>query len=138
MKKIYWLSRHDLSPAQQQAISDFHGEVEVVKEAAVFNSEAGLAEIIQARRDGFCYAVAGAVHYLKAAEYGLGFGIFENHPAKRQDGSFGLKAVYHIEPYCTVPCGGHEHGQPSFVVRKVWDNPDPLSDKGEALIPVAR
>ena len=49
--------------------------------------------------------------------------VFENHPQKRQDGSFGLRAVYHVN--------GRE-------LRKVWENTDPLGDQGEALMPVKR
>lgn len=122
--KIYWLSRHDLSPAQHAAIRDLHGEdAEVVKDPVVFSNTDGLADYIRSHSDGFVYAVAGAPHYLAAALAGLHFGVFENHPQKRQDGTFGLAAVYHV-------------GDGKLV--KVWVNPDPMSDKGEALIPGAR
>lgn len=119
--KVYWVSRHDLSPAQMQAIKALHGEdVQVVKEAMVFDNTEGLADYIRNHADGFVYAVAGAPHYLAAALAGFRFGVFENHPAKRQDGSFGLKAVYHVDG----------------SLKKVWVNPDPLSDSGEALSPI--
>jgi hypothetical protein len=122
--KVYWLSRHDLSPAQQQAIRDLHGEdVEVVKDPVVLKNTEGLADYIRSHSDGFVYAVAGAPHYLYAALTGCRFGVFENHPGKRQDGTFGLAAVYHVG---------------DGKLQKVWINPDPQSDKGEALIPVAR
>jgi hypothetical protein len=65
----------------------------------------------------------GAPHYVTAALRGLRFGVFENHPRKRQDGSFGLAAVYHVA---------------SGSIEAVWRNPDPTSDLGEALIPVVR
>jgi hypothetical protein len=121
--KVYWLSRHDLSPAQLKAIKELHGEdVEVLKESVVFETIDGLANYIRSHQDGFVYAVAGAPHYLCAALSGLSFGVFENHPQKRKDGSFGLKAVYHIN-------GG---------ISQVWVNDDPLSDEGEPLIPIIR
>lgn len=122
MKKVYWVSRHDLSPAQVQAITTLHGEVQIVKDPVVFASVDGLADYIREHEDGFVYAVAGAPHYLHAALTGLRFGVFENHPQRRQDGTFGLASVYHVDG----------------TLQKVWSNPDPLSDVGEALIPVAR
>ena len=122
--KIYWLSRHDLSPAQIQAIRDLHGEdAEVVKDPVVFANTEGLADYIRSHIDGFVYAVAGAPHYIAAALAGLRFGVFENYPMKRQDGSFGLATVYHVV---------------DGSLKKVWVNPDPTSDKGESLIPVIR
>jgi hypothetical protein len=121
--KIYWLSRHDLSPAQQRAIRDLHGEeAEIIKDPVSLTGADGLAEYIRSHSDGFVYAVAGAVHYITAALAGLRFGVFENHPQKRVDGSFGLAAVYHI--------GGK--------ITKVYANPDPMSDQGESLVPVLR
>lgn len=123
-KKVLWLSRHDLSPAQVSAIRALHGEnAEIVKDPVVFSDTEGLAEYIRSHSDGFVYAVAGAPHYILAAAAGLHFGMFENHPQKRQDGTFGLAAVYH-------------YGDSSL--KKVWVNPDPASDQGEALIPVVR
>lgn len=126
MNKVYWLSRHDLSPAQLQAIKDLHGaDVEIVKDPVVFANIVGLADYIMGHRDGFIYAVAGAPHYLMAALTGLSFGVFENHPAKRTDGTFGLAAVHHVDG-------------PQSVLKTVWVNHDPASDQGEALIPVSR
>ncbi len=121
--KVFWTSRHDLSPAQVSAIRALHGDdAEVVKDPVVFSNTDGLADYIRNHADSFVYAVAGAPHYITAALAGLKFGVFENHPQKRQDGSFGLAAVYHVDG----------------SLKKVWVNPDPTSDKGEALIPVAR
>src|SRR3989344_3849424 len=123
MAKVYWLSRHNLTLAQKQAICDLHGGVvEIVTDSVVFTAFEELVDYIRSHPDGFVYAVAGAPHYIKAAFSGLRFGVFENHPQKRQDGTFGLAAVYHV--------GGS--------LKKVWVNPDPTSDKGEALIPVVR
>ena len=45
----------------------------------------------------------------------------ENHPGKRAYGQFGLAAVYHVG---------------NGKLEKVWVNPDPTSDQGEALIAV--
>jgi len=121
--RIYWLSRHDLSPAQVSAIRALHGEdAEVVKDPVVFSNTDGLADYIRNHADGFVYAVAGPQNYIAAVFAGLRFGVFENHPQKRQDGMFGLAAVYHVDG----------------SLKKVWVNPDPTSDKGEAMIPVAR
>ena len=121
--KVFWTSRHDLSPAQVSAIRALHGEdAEVVKDPVVFSNTDGLADYIRSHSDSFVYAVAGAPHYIAATLAGLRFGVFENHPQKRQDGTFGLAAVYHVDG----------------SLKKVWVNPDPTSDKGEALIPVAR
>ncbi len=122
--KVYWISRHEFSPAQVSAVRILHGEdVEIVKEAVEFGSADGLADLIRGHSDGFVYAVAGAAHYLTAALAGLVFGVFENHPKKRADGSFGLAAVYHVG---------------SGSLKKVWVNPDPMSDTGEALAPIVR
>ena len=122
--KIFWLSRHDLSPAQVSAIRSLHGEdAEVVKDPMVFSNTDGLTDYIRKNQDSFVYAVAGAPHYISAALSGLRFGVFENHPQKRQDGTFGLAAVYHVS---------------DGSLQKVWTNPDPISDKGEALLPIER
>lgn len=86
--KIYWLSRHELSPAQQQALKDLHGEdVEVVKEAVMVEGLDGLTKYIEAHTDGFVYCVAGAPHYVHAALATKTFGVFENQPgqARRRD-----------------------------------------------------
>jgi len=121
--KVYWLSRHELSPAQRRAIADIHGEdAEVVQEPVSFANERGLLEFCQSHNGSWVYAVASGVHYLRAALAGCRFGIFENWPAKRADGQFGLASVYHVD-------GGH--------MMKVWQNPDPNSDNGEPLVPVA-
>ena len=93
-----------------------------MQDPVVFLNTDGLADYIRNRPDSFVYAVAGAPHYITAALAGLRFGVFENHPQKRQDGTFGLAAVYHVDG----------------SLKKVWVNPDPTSDEGEALIPVAR
>ena len=120
--KVYWLSRHALSPAQAQAIRDLHGEdAEVVKDSVVFKNIEGLADYIRKHPGGFVYAVAGAPHCIHAALTGCRFGVFENDPAKRRDGTFGLAAVYHV--------GDNK-------LQKVWVNPNPNSNKDEAVIPV--
>lgn len=93
-----------------------------MKDPVVFSNTDGLADYIRNHTDGFVYAVAGAPHYITAALAGLHFGVFENHPQKRQDGSFGLAAVYHV----------------SGMLQKVWSNPDPQSDEGEFLSPSRR
>ena len=121
--RVRWLSRHDLSPAQKSAIRALHGDVEVVKDPVTFKAESDLAEYIRQHSEDFVYAVAGAPHYLYAALEGCRFGVFANHPKKRQDGTFGLAAVYHVD-----------RGK----IKKVWVNPDPESDEGESLIPVSR
>ena len=124
MKRVYWVSRHELSAGQQRALRDLHGtDVEMKKDPVQFGDYMGLADYIRGHPDGFVYTVAGAPHYLHAALEGERFGVFENHPQKRQDGSFGLRAVYHVN--------GRE-------LRKVWENTDPLGDQGEALMPVKR
>lgn len=124
MNKVYWLSRHDLSPAQKSAIRLLHGEdAEVVKDSVVFSETIGLVDYIRQHSDGFVYAVAPASQYISATVAGLHFGFFENHPQKRMDGSFGLAVVYHVS---------------GAKLKKVWINSDPLSDQGEALIPVVR
>ena len=80
------------------AIRSLHEEdTEVIKELVVFNATDDLADYIRNHADGFVYAVAGAPHYLAAALAGLRFEGFENHPQKRQDESFGLAAVYHVD-----------------------------------------
>ena len=122
---IRWLSRHDLSPAQQRAIRDLHWWcVGAVKDPVVFRDHEGLARYIREHADDFVYVVAGAPHYLHAALGGCRFGVFETHPAKRQDGVFGLSAVYWVN----YPEAGK--------LVKVWENPDPMSDQGETLIPI--
>lgn len=139
-KKVYWVSRHDMSPAQVSAIRVLHGEdVEVVKDPVVFSNTGGLADYIRNHPDGFVYAVAGAPHYLAAALAGCNFGVFENHPQKRQDGSFGLAAVYHVSMYPVVDALDSLHRTIfSGSLQKVWSNPDPQSDQGESLVPVPR
>lgn len=128
--RVYWLSRHQLSPAQLRAIKDLHGEdVEIVHEPITLEGDNGLLSAITERSDGFIYAVAGAHHILVAATcLGCRFGVFANHPAKRTDGQFGLAAVYHV----FTNTDAHQD------VHKVWVNSDPESDEGEALIPLER
>lgn len=112
--KVYWVSRHDISPAQKRAIRDLHGEdAEIIKDPVVFSTTEGLADYISTHPDGFVYAVAGAVHCVHAALSGCSFGIFENDPKKRENRSFGLAAVYHVV---------------DGEIKKVWVNPDPMSD----------
>ena len=124
MNKIFWVSRHDLSAAQLQAIKELHGDDAVVtKDPVVFNGIVDLETYIREHSDGFVYVVAGAAHYIHAAFAGCTFGIFENHPQKRHDGTFGLSSVYHV-------------GNNQIV--KAWINPDPMGDEGEALIPILR
>ncbi len=107
-----------------QAMRDIHGDdVEVVKDPEKLLNTEGLADYIRNHSDGFVYAVAAAVHYLYAALSGCKFGLFENYTQKRLDGSFGLAAIYHVG---------------DGKLKKVWENPEPDSDKGEALIPVVR
>lgn len=114
MNKVYWLSRHDLSPAQVASIRSLHGtDVVMVKDPVVFSETLGLADYIRQHDDGFVYAVAPASQYISATVAGLHFGFFENHPQKRQDGSFGLAVVYHVV---------------GAKLKKVWINSDPLSD----------
>jgi len=123
-KTVYWVSRHTLSPAQLLAITDLHGtDVKIVSESVVLRSVEGLADYIRSHPDGFVYAVAGAPHYLEAALSGLSFGVFENHPERRLDGTFGLSAVYHVV---------------DGSLKKIWENPDPMSDEGERLAPMVR
>jgi len=121
--KVYWVSRHPLSPAQQQAIKDLHGDdVEVVHNPVSFTDETGLSEFIKAHQDGFVYAVAGGQHYIEAALAGCRFGIFSISPQRRADGVFGLEAVYYIN-HCR-----------QF---RVWVDPDPSGDAGDVLAPVS-
>lgn len=123
MRKVYWVSRHDLSPAQVRAIQALHGQdAQIIKDPVVFEDSRGLLEYVREHLDGIVYAVAGAPHYIEAALNGGCFGIFENHPAKRADGTFGLKAVYHVV---------------DRYLERVWENPDPLNDEGEKLAPAA-
>lgn len=122
--RIYWLSRHELSPAQRQAIRDLHSEdAEVVKDQVTLNGPEALVDYILQHSDGFVYAVAAAPHYIAAALVGCRFGVFENYPGKRLDGNFGLAAVYHVG---------------DGMLKKVWVNPNPESDEGEALVPTSR
>lgn len=123
-QKVYWISRHDLSFGQMSAIKALHGEdAEVIKDSATLVGLDGLVQYVQSHLDGFVYAVAPFTQTIAAALAGCEFGMFENHPAKRVDGSFGLAAVYHIR-----------NGQ----ITKVWSNPDPMADEGEVLAPIAR
>lgn len=121
--KIYWLSRHALSPGQNKALADLHGEVEVTQVPVNFDGDEGLARFVAEHRDGFVYAVATAVQYMTAMTRGTPFGLFVNHPAKRADSTFGLAAVYHVS---------------GNSITRMWSNPDPASDTGEKLTPVRR
>ena len=94
--KIYWLSRHDLSPAQTRAVRDLHGEdAVVVKDAVVFADADALAEYIRGHEDGFVYAVAGAPHYIAAA---LGYCRSGCSRTTRRGGRTGASA----SPPCTT------------------------------------
>lgn len=134
MKKIMWVSRHPLSPAQVSAITTLHGaDVDIVHNPAVFDDFTGLTDLIRQNRDSFVYAVAGAAHYLHAAANGCDFGVFENDPARRHDGQFGLKAVYHC---IQVSIDGAYSGTPQLT--QVWVNDNPSDDNGDSLDPVGR
>ncbi len=141
MAKVYWISRHDLSSAQQTAIRTLHGEnVDVVKDPVEF-SGGGLAEYIRSHVDGFVYVVARLSHCMDVALKGCSFGFFENHPQKRQDGIFGLSAVYHVYMYPTTDCLDSRRNPKTVhfgFMEKVWNNPDPTSDVGESLTPAKR
>ena len=131
-QKIHWVSRHELSPAQIGALKALHGEDAIIEhhKDVVFEGQSGLSSWLEANvgDDEFAYVVAGAPHLLTAALDGYDFGVFENHPGKRADGQFGLAAVYHVRwPY-----------EGLAEITKVWVNPDPESDQGEALVPIRR
>ncbi|OGF82438.1 hypothetical protein A3B18_03800 [Candidatus Giovannonibacteria bacterium RIFCSPLOWO2_01_FULL_46_13] len=144
MKKVIWLSRHDLSAAQVKALRELHGEdAEIVKESPSLNGPEGLLDFIEKTDKAgygntFVYAVAAAVHYISATIRGKPFGIFENHPQKRMDGSFGLAAVYWVNVNRNYPCTDERMPAGHDSLRKVWVNPDPMTDFGETLIPVVR
>jgi hypothetical protein len=122
--EVRWISRHDLSPAQRQAILDLHGEdAVVVKDSITLEGVYGIAEYVISHPGSFVYVVGSAEHYIAAALSGMRFGIFKNYPGKRQDGEFGLQAVFHVE---------------NRTLSQVWVNSNPESDTGEALIPVSR
>lgn len=119
--KVYWVSRHEMSPAQVQAMKDLHGrEVEIIQDPVTLEGQRGLAEYIRGHSDGFVYAVASNVHLVTAALENLRFGVFENHHGGRAQGIFSLAAVYHFE---------------NQKIDMVWENPDPESDEGESLTP---
>lgn len=91
--------------------------VEIVKDPTVFVTTDGLADYVREHGDGFVYAVADVPFCIAAALARLRFGVFVHHPAQR-DGSCTLAGVYHIG-----------HGS----ISRVWFNPNPASDQGEAL-----
>ena len=118
--RIYWVSRHELSPAQLQAIKELHGhDAEIIHDPVEFGRFDELAGYIDCRPAGFVYVVAGGPHYIHAALSSRCFGIFENHSKKRADGMLGLRAVYHVK---------------SGKIRKVWENINPESDEGEIVV----
>jgi hypothetical protein len=124
---IYWLSRHKLSQGQLRAIEALHGaDVEIRHEDnVVFASMADAVKQIRLRTDAgeFVYFVGKVPHYCAVLAAGLCCGYFENHSARRTDGSFGLEGVYHIK---------------DSNILKVWENADPASDDGELLAPAPR
>lgn len=146
--KAHWVSRHVLSPAQWVALETIHGPRVVVKHHAdvVFSEVDGLAKFIQAHTDGVVYAVGGAAQIACAVLAASGppvgdddlhrvvLGIFENDPDRRSDGQFGLSAVYHVQMHVVGSCGCYGQREGSFL--RVWENPDPEADQGDALIPV--
>lgn len=133
-KKIMWVSRHPLSLAQKTAITTLHGaDVVITHNPVVFDGFTGLTDLIRQNRDYFIYAVAGAAHYLHAAANGCDFGVFENDPIRRQDGQFGLKAVYHC---LQISIDGAYSGTPQLT--QVWINDNPDGDNGDSLAPVRR
>lgn len=126
--KVYWFSRHALSPAQQQAIRDLHGEdAEIVHDTGPF---ADLNDCIwRIRRAAAAagtavYAVLPAHFAVALATADVRFGMFENHPSKRANGQFGLKSVWR-----TLFNDSLERTE----VVEVWTNPDPQADCGELL-----
>lgn len=140
MEKIHWVSRHPLSPGQRQAILNLHGDVEIIHDPVTFDGMTGLADYISQHSDSFVYAVATAAHYLYAASKTLEFGVFENHPARRLDGQFGLSAVYHCRNYWRQNPASYTDGAGAVVseIERVWENSDPNSDQGDTLIPIQR
>ena len=84
MTKVYWVSRHDMSPAQLLAVRYMHGEdTEVLKDSVTFEGPDGLQKYIETHSDGVVYAVATSAQFMWAALNGRGeFGFFENHPAR--------------------------------------------------------
>ena len=137
-RKIHWVSRHALSPAQERALKDLHGDVEVVHHQNVlFEDVDGVTSFVK-EHSGFVYVVAGPQHTLHAMAWGCEFGVFANHHTKRQDGSFGLAAVYHVSQWWIDVVGedGKRYSVNHPLLREVWVNPDPLSDRGESLKPV--
>lgn len=125
MKKVFWVSRHPLSPAQLQAIGEIWGkDVEIVHDPVIFAlHEDFLSYLVSRPENSFVYAVVPAHYAVIAACEHKEFGLFENFPARRQDGTFGLAAVWHV--------------QEGACVRR-WVNPNPSADQGDVLTPVSR
>jgi hypothetical protein len=141
LTKVKWMSRHPLSPAQQVAVRALHGEdVEIIHDTEPFNGTDEFLDRASDKAVAFVYAVAPA-HMIaayvarSASPYSpAALGFFENHPGKRADGQFGLKAVHWV-----TKSPGEEFGGPDWVeVKEVWVNNDPASDTGDALVAVAR
>jgi hypothetical protein len=104
---VYWTSRHELAPAQREAILQLHGSLDIVSEKVSFESDAR-ALIRYITRKGplaFVYVVASGHHVIKAALEGCRFGVMANSPQSRLDGTFELRAVFHVE---------------ARAIRKVW------------------
>lgn len=131
-KKIYWVSRHQLTPDQMQALREIHeDDIEVIHEPVVFRELDGLTRYIQSHQDGFVYAVAGAAQMISAATQCTDqnspgepyvFGVFENDPERRADGSFGVAAVYHVQSWSFNNSNWEDSCQRRGGIWQVWKN----------------
>jgi len=112
-RKVRWVSRHKLTPAQEEAFKTIHRLVwgveckQIIEESKVFRADNpnALADFLKSHPDEFVYVVASSHHYISAVLQGCSFGVVVNHPARRKDGTFKLRAVYHVD---------------SCLMRRVW------------------
>jgi len=98
--KVYWLSRDELTEDQVSILKSIHGEsVNIQHDNVEFRNSNDFISQIEARSDGYCYAVIPTSIALLSIVHlcsGMRYGMFVHKPVANRGSAPGVKAVLDI------------------------------------------